>query len=107
MARRLVVTLLAAIAALGVTTAPAQAAVDFAGTVGLSNCSGSLVRLPSSAPADKALMLTNGHCYQLMKAGQVVTNVAADREVKLLNGASTEIASPTFSGVSPPARTIW
>ncbi|MEU0879682.1 serine protease [Lentzea sp. NPDC005914] len=92
MARRFVVTLLAAIAALGVMTAPAQAAVDFSGTVGLSNCSGSLVRLPSSAPADKALMLTNGHCYQLMKAGQVVTNVAANREVKLLNGASTEIA---------------
>ncbi|MET9629812.1 serine protease [Lentzea sp. NPDC006480] len=89
MARRLVVTLLAAIAALGVTTAPAQAAVDFAGTVALSNCSGSLVRLPSSAPADKALMLTNGHCYQLMKANLAVVDRPERRSVKLLNSAGS------------------
>ncbi|NKE61811.1 trypsin-like peptidase domain-containing protein [Lentzea sp. PSKA42] len=92
MARRLVGTLLAAIAALGVTTAPAQAAVDFTGIVKLSNCSGSLVRLPNSAPADKALVLTNGHCVELMKAGQVIVNRSDAREFRLLNGSGSEIA---------------
>jgi V8-like Glu-specific endopeptidase len=91
MARRLAVSLLAAMAALGTMTAPAQAAVNFAGTVKLSNCSGSLVRLPSSEPADKALILTNGHCFELMKAGQVVTNRAENREVRLLNGSGSEL----------------
>jgi V8-like Glu-specific endopeptidase len=93
MARRLVVTLLSAIAALGVTTAPAQAAVDFTGTVKLSNCSGSLVRLPNSTPADKALMLTNGHCFTLMKAGQVVVDRTEVRDVTLLNGSGSSIAT--------------
>ncbi|HEX8870588.1 MAG TPA: serine protease [Lentzea sp.] len=90
MARRLVVSLLAAIAALAVTTAPAQAAVTFSGTVALSNCSASLVRLPSSSDADKALVLTNGHCYELMKANQAVVNrTVQSRSVKLLNSAGT------------------
>jgi V8-like Glu-specific endopeptidase len=91
MARRLVGPLLAAIAALGVTTAPAQAAVDFAGTVGLSNCSGSLVRLPSSTDADKALVLTNGHCFELMKAGQTVVNRSERRWVQLLTGSGSNL----------------
>jgi V8-like Glu-specific endopeptidase len=95
MARRLVGTLLAAIAAIGVTAAPAQAAVDFTSTVKLSNCSGSLVRLPSSAPADKALVLTNGHCVELMKAGQVIVNKALPRPrtFELLNGSATKVAT--------------
>ncbi|MGW4209476.1 S1 family peptidase [Lentzea sp. NPDC004789] len=91
MARRLVGSLLAAIAALGVTTAPAQAAVDFTGTVGLSNCSGSLVRLPSSTDADKALVLTNGHCFELMKAGQTVVNRPERRWVQLLTGSGSNL----------------
>ncbi|GAB2839702.1 S1 family peptidase [Lentzea nigeriaca] len=95
MARRLVGTLLAAIAALGVTTAPAQAAVDFTGTVRLSNCSGSLVRLPSSTSADKALVLTNGHCVELMKAGQVIVDrtLSRARTFGLLDGSGSEIAT--------------
>lgn len=92
MARRLVGTLLAAIAALGVTTAPAQAAVDFTGIVALNNCSGSLVRLPNSAPADKALVLTNGHCVELMKAGQVIVDRSVSRTFRLLGGSGSEIA---------------
>ena len=96
MARRLVGSLLAAIAALGVTTAPAQAAVDFTGTVKLSNCSGSVVRLPSSAATDKALVLTNGHCYSTaLKAGQVVTNLPSTRTFELLNGSGSRIATLT------------
>ncbi|MDT7785777.1 MAG: hypothetical protein QOF58_4196 [Pseudonocardiales bacterium] len=98
MARRLVVSLLAAIAALGVTTAPAQAAVDFTGTVKLSGCSGSLVRLPSSAPADKALVLTNGHCVELMKAGQAyVDKTVRRRTFDLLNGSATSVVATLSS----------
>ena len=52
-------------AAIGVaadgSTDPLQ--VDFAGTVALSNCSGSLVRFAASQPTDPAMALTNGHCY--------------------------------------------
>jgi V8-like Glu-specific endopeptidase len=95
MARRLVGTLLAAIAALGVATAPAQAAVDYTGIVALNNCSGSLVRLPSSAPADKALVLTNGHCVELMKPGQVIVNRSVTRSFSLLNGSGSKIATLT------------
>lgn len=93
MARRLVGSLLAAIAALGVTTAPAQAAVDFTGIVALDNCSGSLVRLPSSAATDKALVLTNGHCVNLMKAGQVIIDQPSTRKFELLNGSGSRIAT--------------
>jgi hypothetical protein len=92
MARRFAGTLLASIAVLGVMTAPAQAAVDFTGAVKLSNCSGSLVRLPSSAPSDKALVLTNGHCVELMKPGQVFVDKPMDRTFTLLGGSGAEIA---------------
>ncbi|KOV79080.1 serine protease [Nocardia sp. NRRL S-836] len=95
MARRLIGSLLAAIAALGVTVAPAQAAVDFTGIVALNNCSGSLVRLPSSAATDKALVLTNGHCVKFMKAGEVIVGQAVSRSFSLLNGAGTKIATLT------------
>lgn len=94
MALRFVISLLAAITAVGVTTAPAQAAVDFTGTVKLSNCSGSLVRLPSSTSTDKALVLTNGHCVELMKAGQVIVDKTVKRRTfELLNGSSSTVAT--------------
>ncbi|SEQ68831.1 Trypsin-like peptidase domain-containing protein [Lentzea xinjiangensis] len=93
MARRLVGTLLAAIAAFAVTTAPAQAAVDFTGIVSLDNCSGSLVRLPGSAPADEALVLTNGHCVELMKPGEVIVDEAASRGFGLLDGSGEKITT--------------
>ncbi|MGZ3147543.1 S1 family peptidase [Lentzea chajnantorensis] len=95
MARRLLGTLLAAIAAIGATTAPAQAAVDFTGIVALNNCSGSLVRLPSSTAADKALVLTNGHCVKLMKAGEVIVNQTVSRSFSLLGGSGSKIATLT------------
>jgi hypothetical protein len=37
---------------------------DFTGIVGLSNCSGSLVRLETSSDDDLGLVLTNGHCLE-------------------------------------------
>jgi len=67
--------------------APARAAVDYTGIVALSNCSGSLVRTPSAASSDPALVLTNGHCYEggMPSAGQVITNRASSRSFTLLN----------------------
>ncbi|MFA1540301.1 S1 family peptidase [Actinomadura monticuli] len=67
--------------------APPRAAVDYTGIVALSNCSGSLVRTPTAASTDPALVLTNGHCYEggMPSAGQVITNRASSRSFTLLN----------------------
>ncbi|KUH39266.1 MULTISPECIES: S1 family peptidase [Streptomyces] len=81
-------------------TAPAAAAapaaaVDFAGTVALSNCSGSVVRLPQSRPDDRALVLSNGHCLEsgMPGPGVVVVNRPSTRSFSLLNAAGTRVAT--------------
>jgi len=66
------------------STTPRPAAPDFSGAVALSNCSGSIVRWQTSQPTDKALVLTNGHCYGLLGAHQVVVDRPAVRDVTLL-----------------------
>jgi V8-like Glu-specific endopeptidase len=60
--------------------------VDFAGTVALSNCSGSLVRFASSQPDDPAMALTNGHCYEggFMDPGEVHVDEPSSRSMTLL-----------------------
>ncbi|MFF5261209.1 trypsin-like peptidase domain-containing protein [Actinomadura viridis] len=67
--------------------APAAAAVDFTGTVALSNCSGSLVRGPRSRDGDKALVLTNGHCLEtgMPAAGEVIADRPSTRSFTLLD----------------------
>lgn len=72
-----------------------KATVDFAGTVSLSNCSGSVIRFPSSADTDPALVLTNGHCLEtgMPGAGQVVTGQSSSRTFGLLNSAGTKVAT--------------
>ena len=40
------------------------ATVDFAGSLNIDGCSGSLVRMPTSTVDDRAFLLTNGHCYE-------------------------------------------
>ncbi|MEU9133995.1 serine protease [Kitasatospora sp. NPDC048540] len=67
----------------------APVAVTYAGTVALSNCSGSLVRLPNSTAADPALVLSNGHCLEtgFPGPGQVLVNRSSSRSFTLL-GAS-------------------
>ncbi|MEV7197056.1 serine protease [Streptomyces sp. NPDC093510] len=88
---------------LGATAAPAAAvgneppaepkaeakAVNFAGTVALSNCSGSVVRVPASQPGDPALVLSNGHCLEggFPAPGQVIVNKASSRSFTLLNAS--------------------
>lgn len=68
-------------------TTPQLQAVTYEGTVALSNCSGSVVKLPSSTDQDPALVLTNGHCLEggMPGAGQVYVNQPSSRSFTLLN----------------------
>ncbi|RSM48489.1 hypothetical protein DMB66_46250 [Actinoplanes sp. ATCC 53533] len=84
-------------AATGILTGPAPAqavaAVNLASTIALNNCSASLVRYPNSISSDRALMLTNGHCYEggFLAAGQVLQNRTSTRSGTLLNAAGTAL----------------
>ncbi|MFF5291170.1 S1 family peptidase [Paractinoplanes globisporus] len=77
--------------------APAQAvtATTLASTIALSNCSASLVRYPSSVSSDRAMMLTNGHCYEggFLSAGQVLQNRTSSRSGTLLNASGRALAT--------------
>ncbi|MDD9375293.1 serine protease [Streptomyces sp. ZAF1911] len=83
------------------TVAPAVA-VNFAGTVALSNCSGSVVRVPNSLPSDPALVLSNGHCLEsgMPAAGQVVKDKASSRSFSLLNASGSKVATLRASKIS-------
>ncbi|MEU1226669.1 serine protease [Streptomyces sp. NPDC005828] len=85
-----------------VAQAPAVTAVDFAGTVALSNCSGSVVRTPSSLPSDPALVLSNGHCLEtgFPTPGQVVLNKRSTRSFTLLNSAGTGVGTLRASKIA-------
>ncbi|MBQ1157347.1 trypsin-like peptidase domain-containing protein [Streptomyces sp. A73] len=69
-----------------------QAAPSFEGTVALSNCSGSVVKMPNSRPGDRALVLSNGHCLEtgMPRPGQVVKDQPSSRSFTLLkaNGSN-------------------
>ncbi|MFD9327539.1 serine protease [Streptomyces sp. NPDC060065] len=75
--------------------APAIQAVNLAGTVALSNCSGSVVRFPNSLDTDPALVLSNGHCLStgFPEPGEVLVNQASSRTFGLLNSAGTRVAT--------------
>ncbi|MEV7683527.1 serine protease [Streptomyces sp. NPDC088341] len=86
-----------------VTTPRAQVkAVTYAGTVALSNCSGSVVRTPGSQPGDPALVLSNGHCLEtgFLGPGQVVVDRASTRTFTLLNSAGTGVATLRASKIA-------
>ncbi|MFE0641045.1 serine protease [Streptomyces sp. NPDC058877] len=70
-------------------------AVDFAGTVALSNCSGSVVRTPTSLPSDPALVLSNGHCLEsgFPAAGEVIKDQRSSRSFSLLNSAGSKVGT--------------
>ncbi|NGO72870.1 S1 family peptidase [Streptomyces boncukensis] len=67
----------------------AQAAPTFEGTVALSNCSGSVVKMPNSQPDDPALVLSNGHCLEggMPSPGSVVVDQPSSRGFTLLNAS--------------------
>ncbi|MEU1791298.1 serine protease [Streptomyces sparsogenes] len=74
---------------------PQAKAVDFAGTVALSNCSGSVVRMPNSVDSDLAFVLSNGHCLEsgMPSAGQVIVDRASTRSFTLLNSSGSGVAT--------------
>ncbi|MCX5213178.1 serine protease [Kitasatospora sp. NBC_00240] len=78
-------------------TARAQpaVAVTLAGTVALSDCSGSLVRMPNSAASDPALILSNGHCLEngMPGPGEVVVNQASSRTFSLLSSTGGKLGT--------------
>lgn len=77
-------------------------AANFAGTVALSNCSGSVVRLPSSVDNDPALVLTNGHCLEsgMPSAGEVIVDKPSTRSFTLLNASGGRAATLKATKVS-------
>jgi hypothetical protein len=86
----------------GAATTPAAAAmaaeptlktVSLAGTVQLSNCSGSIVRFPDSLDTDPALVLSNGHCSSLLDPGVVITDRPANRPFGLLDSSGAQVAT--------------
>ncbi|MFF7353268.1 trypsin-like serine peptidase [Streptomyces filipinensis] len=96
---------LSSVAIAGLGAAPAVAAphtaakpavtVNFAGTVSLSNCSGSVIRFPNSADTDPALVLTNGHCLEtgFPEPGEVITGQSSSRSFGLLNAGGSKVAT--------------
>ncbi|WP_406136934.1 trypsin-like serine peptidase [Streptomyces sp. NBC_01089] len=85
----------AATPAVAATSRPAAKAADFAGTVALSNCSGSVVRVPDSQPDDPALVLSNGHCLEtgFPAPGEVITDQPSSRTFSLLDAAGSSVAT--------------
>ena len=82
--------------------APTLQAVSLAGTVALSNCSGSVVRFPNSADSDPALVLSNGHCLEtgFPDPGEVIVGQSSSRTFGLLNSAGTRVATLRASKVA-------
>ncbi|WP_406414316.1 serine protease [Streptomyces sp. NBC_01614] len=74
---------------------PKVQAVDFAGTVSLSNCSGSVVRFSDSEDNDPALVMSNGHCLEsgMPGPGEVVVDQASSRTFGLLNASGSRVAN--------------
>ncbi|QES43540.1 hypothetical protein DEJ49_23440 [Streptomyces venezuelae] len=99
---------------IGATAAPATAvgdeasakpsvkAVTLAGTVALSNCSGSVVRVPNSQPTDPALVLSNGHCLEsgFPAPGEVIVNKASSRSFTLLNSSGGRLGTIRASKIA-------
>jgi V8-like Glu-specific endopeptidase len=81
---------------------PTLQAVTLAGTVALSNCSGSVVRFPNSLDTAPALVLTNGHCLEsgFPEPGEVIVNRASSRTFGLLNSAGTRVATLRASKIA-------
>lgn len=81
---------------------PAAKAVTFAGTVALSNCSGSVVRSPDSAPTDPALVLSNGHCMEsgFPGPGEVVVDQPSSRTFTLLNASGRGVGTLRASKIA-------
>ncbi|MEU6895485.1 serine protease [Streptomyces sp. NPDC046557] len=76
--------------------------VNYAGTVALSNCSGSVVRAPGSQPNDPALVLSNGHCLEtgFPGPGEVIKDQPSSRSFSLLGASGSKVATLRASKVA-------
>ncbi|MGW1956656.1 S1 family peptidase [Streptomyces sp. NPDC001920] len=81
---------------------PSVRAVNFAGTVSLSNCSGSVVRFSDAEDDDPALVMTNGHCLEtgMPGPGQVVVDRASSRTFGLLNASGSRVGTLRASKIA-------
>ncbi|MGW1837146.1 S1 family peptidase [Streptomyces sp. NPDC002067] len=84
----------------GTISAPAASGVhtrtaDFAGTVALDNCSGSIIKLPTSKDTDPALVMTNGHCLEsgMPGAGEVITGQPSSRAFTVLDASAGDLGT--------------
>jgi hypothetical protein len=99
MYRRLAVGLVSVVVAgatvLTASSAQAVQSATLASTIALSNCSASLVRFPTSADSDQAMMLTNGHCYEggMPSAGEVLVNQPSSRSGTLLDASGSSLGT--------------
>ncbi|WP_232534085.1 putative Ig domain-containing protein [Plantactinospora sp. KBS50] len=103
MFRRIAITLgalvLSTAAISGGPARPAAAdtlqAASLNATIALSNCSAALVRYPTSVDSDRALMLTNGHCYEggMPGAGVVLQNRSSTRSGTLLSSTGSSLGT--------------
>jgi len=66
---------------------------NFEGIVGLSNCSGSLVKLEGSLDSDPAIVLTNGHCLEtgMPAPGTVIFRAPSTRRFRILDANGERI----------------
>ncbi|MFE6843175.1 serine protease [Streptomyces sp. NPDC057686] len=82
--------------------AAAAVTVNYAGTVALSNCSGSVVRAPGSLPTDPALVLSNGHCIEtgFPGPGEVVRDQPSSRSFSLLGASGSRVATLRASKIA-------
>ncbi|MCX4626784.1 serine protease [Streptomyces sp. NBC_01443] len=82
--------------------AAAAVTVNYAGTVALSNCSGSVVRAPGSLPTDPALVLSNGHCIEtgFPGPGEVVKDQPSSRSFSLLGASGSRVATLRASKIA-------
>ncbi|MFB6557139.1 serine protease [Streptomyces sp. NPDC056405] len=74
---------------------PHTKAVDFAGTVALDDCSGSIVKMPTSQPNDPALVMTNGHCLEsgMPDPGQVIVDQPSSRSFTVLDKSAGDLGT--------------
>ncbi|MGW4165578.1 S1 family peptidase [Streptomyces chartreusis] len=95
-------TVTSATESLGQVLNPQVKAVNFAGTVSLSNCSGSVVRFPASEDNDPALAMSNGHCLEtgMPGPGEVVVDRASSRTFGLLNANGNKVATLRASKIA-------
>ncbi len=69
---RLLLSGITCLLTLGLLAGPAAATEDYTGTTRNRDCSGAVVRWPSSVGTDDAVVLTNGHCYRIFRDPRTV-----------------------------------